>query len=528
MAPVMTPPMALRMTVRRARGTVRNARNAHTRLAAELCTHVPIIEPTNWLVHIGKVRGFNYLAALAKSRVPSGGALGSMRYSLFQNEHARNGVLRRPSSFVAFAISAAKQNPCLGGTDFASAILAREPLAGVVAAITLSKLRISVVQYLNTAPLVRGFTHGPLRGKYELSFTVPSQCAEALRTGSADVAIIPAIEYQRIVSDGIGLTILPGLAIASKERVRSLLVISKVPIRQARRIALDRSSRSTQALTKILCARRWQIAPEFFEAAPPADIAGSRVFGRGNGDDGGTADNGLAAMLDNADAALIIGDAALRIAIAAERHVTPGPDGEWLTSAAALLAGSPDSPDSVVAAQRAAPAERLREASAAVSATALSPDATLHIYDVVKEWWHLTEKPAVLAVWAARNDSFAATASGAVGPSEGGHYANDAVTAELAADFLASRDFGLRHLPEICAEAAQQMQLPEKELRLYLEKNIDYGLDEENLQGLLSFFHYSQALNLVGPLQPISIAAGPDSPARFLDFSGEWRVASGE
>jgi len=79
----------------------------------------------------------------------------------------------------------------------------------------LSKLRISVVQYLNTAPLVRGFTHGPLQGKYDLSFTVPSQCAEELRTAAADVAIIPAIEYQRIPN----LVILPDLSIASKERV---------------------------------------------------------------------------------------------------------------------------------------------------------------------------------------------------------------------------------------------------------------------------------------------------------------------
>ena len=329
------------------------------------------------------------------------------------------------------------------------------------------------MQYLNTAPLVRGFTHGPLRGKYDLSFTVPSQCAEALRSGAADVAIIPAIEYQRIVSQGIGLTILPGLAIASKERVRSLLVISKVPIRQAHRIALDRSSRSTQALTKILCARRWQIAPEFFEAAPPPF---SNNDNAGNRDHAGSGDNGLAAMLANADAALIIGDAALRIAIAAESHVVPGPDGEWLTT------------------------------GATIGATSLSQ---LHIYDVVKEWWHLTEKPAVLAVWAAGTEVVTANP-------------------ELAADFLASRDFGLRHLSEICAEAARQMQLPEKELRLYLEKNIDYGLDEDNLQGLLSFFHYSQALNLIGPLQPISIAAGPDSPARFLGLSGERRVASGE
>jgi len=338
----------------------------------------------------------------------------------------------------------------------------------------LSRLRISIVQYLNTAPLVRGFTHGALQGKYDLSFTVPSQCAEALRTGAVDVAIIPAIEYQRIVSPTMGLTILPDLAIASKERVRSLLLLSKVPIRQARRIALDRSSRSTQALVKILCARRWQIAPEFHEADPD-----------------------LAAMLASADAALVIGDAALRIAIAAETHLMRGPDGEWLTPTAVLadsLVAAPS--DSLVAAQHAVPAE-LREASA-LPRVALPATDSIHIYDVVKEWWHLTEKPAVLAVWAARTEL---------------------VTPELVADFLASRDFGLRHIPEICAEAAQQMQLPEEELRLYLEKNIDYTLDPENLQGLLSFFHHSQALGLIGSLNPISIAAGPNSHARFMDFT---------
>jgi chorismate dehydratase len=313
----------------------------------------------------------------------------------------------------------------------------------------VAKLRISIVQYLNTAPLVRGFTHGPLRGKYDLSFTVPSQCAEALRTSAADVAIIPAIEYQRIASQGIGLTMLPGLAIASQERVRSLLLLSKVPIRQARRIALDRSSRSTQALVKILAARRWQIAPEFFEADP---------------------DPG--AMLADSDAALVIGDTALRIAVAAETHLSPGPDREWLsTGAAAGVHGL----------------------------------GVLHIYDVVKEWWHLTERPAVLAVWAARNE---------------------VISVELAADFLASRDFGLAHLREICAQAAQELHLPESELRLYLEKNIDYTLDDENFQGLLRFFQESQALKLIGPLNPIAIAAGPASVARFIDFASARSRAS--
>src|SRR5690348_18437019 len=108
----------------------------------------------------------------------------------------------------------------------------------------MSKLRISIVEFLNTAPLVWGFTDGPLAGRYDLSFTVPSKCAEALRQGAADIAIIPAIEYQRIEN----LTILPGMSVAAKSEVRSILLIAKKPIERARRIALDTSSRSSVAL----------------------------------------------------------------------------------------------------------------------------------------------------------------------------------------------------------------------------------------------------------------------------------------
>ncbi len=159
--------------------------------------------------------------------------------------------------------------------------------------------RISIVEYLNTAPLVRGFTHGPLRGKYELSFTVPSQCAEALRSGAADIAIIPAIEYQRTS----GLEMLPGLCIASKRTVRSLLLVAKKPLSDVKRIAMDRSSRSTQALTRILCSKHWNISPQFFEAEPD-----------------------LRAMLGRADAALLIGDPALQVGLigTAEMQKTVG------------------------------------------------------------------------------------------------------------------------------------------------------------------------------------------------------------
>jgi chorismate dehydratase len=289
----------------------------------------------------------------------------------------------------------------------------------------MAKLRISVVQYLNTAPLVRGFTHGPLQGKYDLSFTVPSSCAEALRTGAADVAIIPAIEYQRIPN----LAVLPDLSIASKERVRSLLLVSKMPIREVRNLALDRSSRSTQALTRILCEDRWNIAPQFTEAAPD-----------------------IVQMLQSADAALVIGDSALRLAIQAEQCVRPGSDGEWICSGAQV---------------------------------GLAQTSKLHLYDVVHEWWQLTERPAVLAIWAARPE---------------------VARPELAADFSASLAFGLEHLPEICREAARELQLPEKELSLYLRTNIDYSLDAGNLKGLDEFFARAARLNLIPQAKPIVLA----------------------
>src|SRR5438309_9316340 len=99
---------------------------------------------------------------------------------------------------------------------------------------TVTKLRISIVQYLNTAPLVWGFTNGPLCGKYDLSFTVPSQCAEDLRSGRADVAIIPAIEYQRIND----LAILTDMPFAIKKKVGTLLVLANKPTKQVKIFAL--------------------------------------------------------------------------------------------------------------------------------------------------------------------------------------------------------------------------------------------------------------------------------------------------
>jgi chorismate dehydratase len=289
-----------------------------------------------------------------------------------------------------------------------------------------TKLRISIVQYLNTAPLVWSFTNGPLQGKYDLSFTVPSECADDLRSGRADIAIIPAIEYQRIH----GLVVLPDLAIASKKQVRSLLIVAKQPIEQTQRFALDRGSRSTQVLTRILCAEKWKIAPEFFEA--PAD---------------------LGKMFEQADAALLIGDPALRISLGIEKNSWAGTPGQTVCPGATL---------------------------------GITSAELLYVYDVVGEWWSLTALPAVLAVWAARRD---------------------VATSEVVADFLASRDFGLSRITEISFGAAQELRLPERALESYLRHNIDFSLDAENLRGLDLYYELSRELGLIPQAKPIEWAS---------------------
>jgi chorismate dehydratase len=208
----------------------------------------------------------------------------------------------------------------------------------------MGKLRISIVEFLNTAPLVWGFTDGPLAGKYDLSFAVPSQCAEDLRAGRVDVGIIPSIEYQRMED----VVALPGMAVAAKNEVRSLLVISKVPIEMAQSFALDTNSRSTVGLVHLLCQKHWNIAPEFIDSAPDPDK-----------------------MLARADAALIIGDPALSLRLRMDALQAKVPQG-------ADCCGRDGSEQLIKNVQ------------------------TLFIYDVAQQWREMTGLPCVLAIWVAR------------------------------------------------------------------------------------------------------------------------------
>ena len=151
----------------------------------------------------------------------------------------------------------------------------------------MSGLRISAISFLNTAPLMWDFDHGDAAKDFEISYTVPSLCAAALAANQADIGIIPAITYAEIP----GLVILPNIAIAAKDHVRSILLISGKPWEEVSTVAADTSSRTSVALAQVLFAT-FLGGPRQFTPHPPE----------------------LDAMLARHDAALLIGDPALVIA----------------------------------------------------------------------------------------------------------------------------------------------------------------------------------------------------------------------
>ncbi len=148
--------------------------------------------------------------------------------------------------------------------------------------------RIAASSYLNTAPLIWSFVRGSKRNAVELLVDkAPARCAEMLAAGEVDAALVPVIEYQRIPR----IAVVPDVCVGSRNAVRSVVIASKNEnLRDVRRLALDDSSRTSLALVKIIfreflgCEPEWQLCPP-----------------------------DLKTMLDNHDAAMIIGDPAMMI-----------------------------------------------------------------------------------------------------------------------------------------------------------------------------------------------------------------------
>ncbi len=155
---------------------------------------------------------------------------------------------------------------------------------------SLARLRIAAINFLNPAPLMWDFEHPPLNAqlalRYQIDRMLPSECADRLASGQADIGLIPIASLAHNPS----LRILPGCTIASKHRVRSLLLVHRASrsLTSLRSVAADTASRTTLAYTRILFHHWGNPGVPFFPALADLD-----------------------AMLEIADAAILIGDPAL-------------------------------------------------------------------------------------------------------------------------------------------------------------------------------------------------------------------------
>jgi chorismate dehydratase len=273
-------------------------------------------------------------------------------------------------------------------------------------------LRIAAIRFLNPAPLMWDFEHPPLNlelaARYTTNWMLPSQCADQLASGAADIGLVPIAALATMP----GLRVLPGCVIASKSRVRSLLLVRRTnqPLSRLRSVAADTASRTTLAYTRILF-HKWG-NPEVPFLPMTAD---------------------LDAMLDRADAAIMIGDPAL---MALEEHANRF--------------------------------ERTGE--------------ELVYHDLAEEWRTLTGLPFVSAVW-----GIACSATARTGP----------LNESIADDLIRSRDHGLQNIDVLADEWSRRLPLSAETIRSYLTTNIHFILDEECMEGMRGFFNEAEKIGVL-------------------------------
>lgn len=192
--------------------------------------------------------------------------------------------------------------------------------------------RVGHIQFLNCLPLYWGLVHSGALLDVELTKDTPDRLNDALIAGDLDIGPISLVEYLRHADS---LLVLPDLAVGSDGPVLSVVLVSVVPLPSVRRVALGSTSRTSVLLARMLLEEEHGLAPSY-EVMPPD----------------------LALMLREADAAVLIGDAALR-------------------------------------------------------ATHEAPGRGLHVLDLGEAWRFWSGLPMVFAVWAARR-GFAEAHPGAV------------------------------------------------------------------------------------------------------------------
>jgi chorismate dehydratase len=272
----------------------------------------------------------------------------------------------------------------------------------------VAKTKISIVQYLNSVPLAWGILQDSLKDQFDTVLSTPAECADQLAGRGVDIGLIPSIEFQRIK----GTKIIPGAAIASRHRVKSVLLISELPLWRVRTVAHDRGSRTSVALAQIVFKEFYKTQPSFRAADP-----------------------NLGKMLETSDAAVIIGDAALKFM---EGNEIPDIDKQK---------------------------PMVRQGS-----------EPLYVFDLMERWQVLTGLPFVFAFWAVR-EGFADT--------------------RVVDTLNMSRDLGVANIPTIAEQYAEPLSMKKEFLQEYLEQNVYYFLDRKCIEGLELFYEKAAAVGAI-------------------------------
>jgi chorismate dehydratase len=297
----------------------------------------------------------------------------------------------------------------------------------------MTRVRLGAVGYLNARPHVFGLERMP---RFDLRFDVPSQCAALLHGAEIDVGLIPSIEYLHG-----SYAIVPDVAIASRGPVSSVTLYTTRPLAEVRSIALDTSSRTSVALTRILCARAFQIQPRFEPHGPD-----------------------LESMLAHNDAALIIGDQAL-FADASQLAVHS-------RQPTALHEPSTSTPHRSSDGQLPTGGQRSTLGQLSTVNCQL-PIETIDLGDV---WTRMTGLPFVYAFWAGRPE---------------------VLTRDDVLALQQARDAGVERIDEIVRQYFPGEPARQEIGVRYLRDNIKYHLGPEERAGLELFYRYAADAHVV-------------------------------
>ncbi|WP_438445604.1 menaquinone biosynthetic enzyme MqnA/MqnD family protein [Gorillibacterium sp. sgz5001074] len=149
-------------------------------------------------------------------------------------------------------------------------------------------IRIGRIDYTNVWPVFHHFAESRFAGRLELVLQVPAQLNRGMAEGSIDMGPISSFAYGEHADEYV---LMPDLSVSAWGKVNSILLFHRKPLEEVAqgRIALVNTSATSVNLLKILMERFYGGKPEYFSYPPKLDE-----------------------MMEQADAALLIGDDAIR------------------------------------------------------------------------------------------------------------------------------------------------------------------------------------------------------------------------